>query len=373
MSAKYNCKSTNKSSNSTNQSTNKSSNSTNQSTNLIITKVENKGSSPLEVFVKSLGVQTKAEIFLCNNTAYINIELVLLILSVELSWFIKNASSPEHYIKMNNNSIYINKYGMTKLLGQSKEQVAYRLQDYIYELLYLVETKGKVSIDDVQSRHDLIDSYHETLKEYKEVNDTLRCDYALTDAENSKLKTEISKLTDENEDLQDELKHITNIANKLAKYVKLKVVNPPSEVESLDIEEYDDEIDIKQVREILSDAVQAEKLLKSGKSSKKPKRPIKSKIGKVGVCQNYVLLRSINSYDGEYTWQISIDNLDDDFKKKSAEYMLDEDINILGNSNIQGMIWYADALLSDEKKSAVLLFLSLRETYPESVICRLIQ
>lgn len=316
----------------------------------------------LEAFVSSLGVEFKTELYLCNQQAYINANLIMPILSVTEQWFLANSESPLHYIKVKTaagkSSLYINKYGMTKLLGQSKEAVSFRLQDYLYELLYRVETQESVSKEDVVSRKQLIKmsedlemyqtaitkSTNETI-ELKESNEMLRYEYANADIERTKLKNEIAVLHESVKDLEEEVSVYKTIANKLARYVRIKSKNPPGEAyddsleeEYLDTEEIDEVTELK----ITSDAIKAKSQLKQT-----TKRVIRKPIVATPppTTKPYVLLRSAEGSFCDYKWALSDVIVTEDFKEQSKDYNLGEI-----DSPPAHMIWYEDLQLSDEKE-----------------------
>lgn len=335
-------------------------------------------SASLETFVTTLGVTAKAELYLCNSNAYLNIDIILPVLSVPLQWFIKNAEMPVHYLKIKtktgSTSIYINKYGMTKLLAQSKEAVAFKLQDYLYELLYKVETESSVSKDGVSSRQQLIkvtsdlDMYQATASaaiietiELKESINTLRADYADVNTELQKLKLENEKHEDTIKDLELELNNYKTIANKLAKYVRINSKKPPTEayddsLDTDDLEELDEVTSLK----ITTEAINAKKQLKT---TVKKTIPIIKPTSKI-----ITLLRSADGYGMEYKWELSDKEYDDLFKQNSKDYCLG-DID----SPPDLMIWYCDIDVTPEKRKMISLFLSLNEYHLESTIIQLIQ
>ena len=94
-----------------------------------LTKLKNE-SNQLTVFVRKLGLEKDLQVYLYGELPYITIESLLDLLSVDISTFIKSASSPRDYIKINdkNSKIVIaSKYGLIKILAQSNEEVSYKL------------------------------------------------------------------------------------------------------------------------------------------------------------------------------------------------------------------------------------------------------
>jgi hypothetical protein len=356
---------------------------------LIIKKITKQipQSASLETFLTTLGVTGKAELYLCNSNAYLNADIILPVLSVPIQWFLKNAETPTHYIKIKPKSggtsqVFVNKYGMTKLLSQSKEAVAFKLQDYLYELLYKVETEGTVAKDDVSSRRQLVkmttdlDMYQSTTSaailetiELKESINTLRTDYAETMAECLRLNVENEKHEATIKDLEIDLNNYKNIANKLAKYVRINSKKPPTEAydDSLDTEDNPEDMDEVTSLKITSDAINAKKQLRNIPSKKPSSKPVSALTVKQKT-KTVSLLRSADGYGVDYKWILSDKEYDDSFKQLSKDYCLGD---IETPPDI--MIWYADIEVTEEKRRIISLFLSLNEFYSEATIVQLIQ
>jgi hypothetical protein len=301
--------------------------------------------SQLVTFIKSLGIDESPTVYMQETTAYIGIETILPILSVPLTWFMKNSEPPIHYIVVSN-KVYVNKYGLTKLLAQSKEAVAFRLQDYLYELLYTVETKGSVSKDEVKSREALVQAYElsiasaeNTLTEFREANDILRCDYASMELENQRMKDALETVELDLSETRKEYENMKTIANKLARLVRIKSKKPPTEA-------FDESLDIIEEEECTSDI--EEDAATAKEQLKKPtKAPTKKKT--VSTVREYFLYQSEQRPDDSYIWTLSDHELTDPLL---TEYMR--------------------LSLSDEKRKAICLFLSMQDSYPEYIINKLI-
>ncbi len=172
-----------------------------------ITNTTNLQSNQLATFVASLGIKDNIELYLCGKCVYINISVVLPVLSVDIEWFRKNAEIPTHYIIIKKN-VYINKYGMTKLLGQSKQPAAYVLQDYLYELFYKVETEGSVCKEDVVSRKKLItlsdevNTYKSIIEKTQDAVEIAKEEARQAINDNAMLELENTKLLDQVEQLE---------------------------------------------------------------------------------------------------------------------------------------------------------------------------
>jgi hypothetical protein len=322
----------------------------------------------LEVFVNNLGVEQKAEIYLYNKQAFINAEIILPLLSVDQKWFIKNAESTVHYIIIKKR-LFVNKYGLTKLLAQSKEAVAFQLQDYIYEVIYKLETTGSVAISDISSRNDLVktltelDVYKSTearnqtvLRETEDELRILQNDYIATEQQLGKVTELYDNLLSEHYALTKEHNALKLISKKLASYVKLQSSKSTAKDKILeelyDIEEVDDEADVD-IDDMKKQAIQAkQELVKINKSLPKKKKPVDQ-----NELKQYYIMRSSDSTfardtDEElYKWSIvselpgeEIKILDEtytDFKKFSQDYALGD----ISQTTYE-YIWYCDITLT---------------------------
>ncbi len=225
-----------------------------------LTKLKNE-SNQLTVFVRKLGLEKDLQVYLYGELPYITIESLLDLLSVDISTFIKSASSPRDYIKINdkNSKIVIaSKYGLIKILAQSNEEVSYKLTDYIFEIIHQIETKGSVKLEDVTSNKFLkelelyksTDNYNDQLiKEKTKEIETLEQDLNLCNMEIKNLKEEL-KIANE------ELEENRELTSKLVKYIKIK--KPELEIPV----KYDEDIDTLNEKEIVDDAVDAVKIMK---------------------------------------------------------------------------------------------------------------
>lgn len=238
----------------------------------------------LEVFVKNLGVGLKPTLYLYEKYVYINIDMLLPVLSVELKWFKKNADYEIHYIIIKK-KVFINKYGLTKILAQSKEAVAFLLQDYIYEVIHKLETNGIVSKDDVISREELLKTLSE-LNLYQVADDTnktinaklrdelneLDIHYTIQHNQLTQLRETHTKLEDDYDELESRFKKLQDIATSLAKYIRFSKKKlsdaETSIVEELDDSDYDDGM-TRSGKHIYREAFKAKKALK--KTLAKPK------------------------------------------------------------------------------------------------------
>lgn len=228
--------------------------------------------APLETFISSLGIEKNPDIYLYNNTAYLDITPLLNILSVQLQWFIKNSESPLHYITIKKN-VYANKYGLTKILAQSKEYVALKLQDYIYEVIYKLETKKTVSIDDLVSRKELqktlqeLDLYKSALSHkdtvVKETTDELsqiQTDYAIVNNEYEELKEKYNELLESNKELDNKYTKLQYLTKQIIAFnIKSNVITTKSKIfkkiESIIEDDIEDEyVDNSLINDLTNDS-----------------------------------------------------------------------------------------------------------------------
>jgi FtsZ-binding cell division protein ZapB len=358
-----------------------------------ITK-ETPKSQQLQSFVASLGLTDKVELYLCGELVYIRIDTLLTILSVDVKWFLKNAETPLHYIVINKN-VHVNRYGMTKLIGQSKQPTALRLQDYLYDLFYHVETDGVVYRDELKSRDELleltdklhvyksiVDASQIAAEEAKENNNVLRCDYAVLEQDNAKLTQQIALLEDEISEYQEGLESYRAIATKLARYVRIKSTKPPEEAFSdlVDIEEEDEsapdpkiDSDATEARDhhaILSKTVKKIMTKRHVKAGLPTTLPVPPSLKDKQKTIMYYLMRSIEPVDElKYKWSLTDITPDSEHLKRSEEYLERED----GYFPFE-LVCYRSMQLSNEKKRIIVLFLSLNDgEYEEITINKLIE
>ncbi len=317
----------------------------------------------LEIFIAGLGVQEKAEIYLYNQKAYININLILPVLSVSSEWFVKNAENRLHYIIVGG-KIFVNKYGLTKLLGQSKEAVAFDLQDYIYEVITKLETDGTVSTSDVKSRNKLSKTLAElniykasdvhnqiVIKEITDELEVLRSDYGMLEAEYNKLHNEQKKITsdyEESKNLVDKLKQVNECI-----VLKCKVKNPAEMLQKI-YDKYKVETD---VNTNIDDIELPSGELTSPKSSKKPKKAATKKDSS-GKKEYYIMQSVYPTTDDNYIWRI-IDVLPQDDLKNYEDYRQFSDAVRMGEPcGYYNELWHSDICLTEAQTNllAILLY-----------------
>jgi hypothetical protein len=139
--------------------------------------------------------------------------------------------------------MFVNKYGLIKLIAESREKVAFRLQDYIFEVIYKLESKGRVDIDEVESRKpialimDELEVYRLTevtnvnlIKKMRNDIKDMRADYSTIVQIEQNDRRRIETLENEIDELQEDFKNLLNSANKLARYVRIN----KKEIEEID-------------------------------------------------------------------------------------------------------------------------------------------
>ncbi len=186
----------------------------------------------LEVFISTLGVDKKADLYRCNNLIYINIDIITPVLGVNIAQFTKHAIQKTHYLIIRK-QVYVNKYGLTKLIAESIEPVAFQLQDYIYEVIYKLETEGSVNKNDVVSRNVLAKALEDlsisqttelvqinTIESLREELKDINGSYSDLNVEFMELNEEKNRLVDQNKDLEAEITDLKKMIETLSRYVK---------------------------------------------------------------------------------------------------------------------------------------------------------
>lgn len=229
----------------------------------------------LQIFINNLGVTNKAKLYKFKQHVYINAAIIAPLLNINLQTFVSRAKQPKHYIVIRK-EVYVNKYGLTKLIANSDEEASYRLQDYIYEVIYKLETQGEVKINDIVSRKELervaadlsifqaIDQKNQLIiSQYEDELKQIQTDNSILEFDIDKYKKENERLTDEIKQLQDENETLTSISKSLAKYVKSNTRSRPVALSEVNI---DDEVALSN-DDIIHKAQQAKKILLSSSST----------------------------------------------------------------------------------------------------------
>ncbi len=360
----------------------------------------------LAICMKNLGVATKQKFCFLQGNYFIYVsEALPKLLKIDMSAILRNCEIGLHFIQMQNEDIYASKYGMLQMIAASKEPVSLRFQDYIFEVLQKIEQNGIVKMEELESRPQLIaevnklnftDELYDTQmqlqkaeKEYRSLNAEFICIMDELQVKTNllqKAEEEIKTLSKQNYELRD-------IAEKLAKYVKLtKSDNETAkklcdETEMLDISlDLDEQQDQK---ELHSEAKNAKKRLKSIKDIK----PISANSSK--EIQHFItlseqqsvtwsLMRSLYPTEPtEYQWKL-VQNIKDLFKEVSQKVLSDldegiyeEPINGIINANAKdimlmeisktGWVWYDDVLLNT-REVKILSSIFADKSYTEDFI-----
>ncbi len=186
----------------------------------------------LEIFIQTLGVNIKPNLYRCDNLIYINVDIITPVLGVNITNFTKRSVQKIHYIVIKK-QVYVNKYGLTKIIAESIEPVAFQLQDYIYEVIYKLETNGFVNKSDVVSREELCKALNDlslsqtteiiqtnTIESLNEEIKELSNDYSSLQTDNMNLMDEKNKLTEQNQELELEIMELKKMITTLSRYVK---------------------------------------------------------------------------------------------------------------------------------------------------------
>lgn len=331
-------------------------------------------SQQLTLFFQSLNVQEQPRVYMYKNNAYIRASVLVPVLKVSLPSFMKSSKKAVHYIIIKGET-YVNKYGLTKLIASSTVPAAFKLQDYIYEVIYLLETNGTVSKEDVVSRNELISLMSELdttkiennhnsslVDQYRDDLNELTIDYqkaciSLRDVTAALKTAEMTIQT-----LQRKSDKYHEIALQLAKYVKYisgtkskktdTVLDELSDIsEESDLEDYERE-------QITVDAVRAKKRLLT-KEVQKKRVPIKKNTPE-SKTTSYYLMRSTHGYMCDrgitYEWKIitELPNCDDPLTVNNQPYdsfkEFSKDYNLGGHETVPfDYIWYMDLNLTDRE------------------------
>jgi DNA repair exonuclease SbcCD ATPase subunit len=308
--------------------------------------------------LQAAGVRVTS-LYKCGDITYMDIAPLLPVLSVSVDWLKRNTRDPRYYIE-DGRRVYVSKYGITKLLSESREEVSFKLQDYLFELLYTAETQTTMSATDLKSRAELLDCIEKitaSLTEYKaeknEELEDLRCTYGELEAENKKLTKANNKLTDDVENLKDELAEMRKCASVLAKFArnKSKIVPKIASSESLDVSSDDD------MEQLVHDSRHAYRAAL---------QPVRIHAERKDLRRITSLMRSAESIDLWYTWSLA-EKVDERFKLESARF-LETDENPPADT-----VWFADLELTDWCKKILEIFIELVPQCREDQMSRVIE
>lgn len=262
----------------------------------------------LSAFMSTMGLKNSLLLCKAGENLYVACDPLANLLAVKLVDFITSAKTPIDYVKYKG-AVCVSKYGITKLIAKSTQPVAYKIQDYMYDLLYRVETGEVDELVDksIDSRNKLMVE----LEEYELIVNSAKnhsADLAAADQTLRRLQDENRYLSDELEETKTTLAEYMDIANKLGRFVRLKP-NAPVEASStlLDLDDYDSDT-------IVAQAMEAKKALKPKK--KKPTQHNE-------YCVAY-LYRSAGSIDGKYQFECQTEKPDEHLIYLSNNWLLDE-------------------------------------------------
>lgn len=342
---------------------------------------------PLETFIKGLlGVtdeQSIVAIYMYGEQAYITAEPLIPILGVQLSWFEKNAVNPTHYIKIKR-KVFINKYGLTILIAHSKEQVAFTLQDYIYETIYKLEKNGSVQISDVHSRADLLNCMEE-LAIYRKKEDCsiallanqtqelkqMATDYYLVKEEYNGLRDQYAELEYQHGQLQKSFDKLKDISAKLAKCVKKTGGKNESAADELEVSSDDSDVDT------FGSALLAKHKLQRLVT----KKPRKTKVKQAAAhdVTDYHLMYGYKTADFKYRWLITSslpEKADFTFRNQSFTSFKEfsRELSMSGiYQDEYDFIWYSDIKLSTADMKKINKIFTIVDYITESDVQRLIE
>jgi hypothetical protein len=194
------------------------------------------------------------------------------------------------------------------------------------------------------------------IEESKRAAEIALNDCSMLEMENNKINEQNLLLNQEVKDLSSELETYKSIANKLARYVRVKSRNPPEEALSDILEVSDEENDDAN---IVEDAAKAKSALKAVAKSTlrlapKPRACSRTSMSTQNTAE-YYLMRSNKTIDQDnYHWTLTDISPPDDQLVKSEEFLLGE----ITDYPFPYLV-YRRINLSDDKKNAVSLFLEI--------------
>lgn len=356
----------------------------------LITK-SNEITKPLETFMATIGIHEPVEIYMYVDRAYVNINRILIALSVDAKDFKKRAEVTIDYITINN-TMYVNKYGLIKILANSREAIAYMFIDYIFEVIYKLEHNGSVNISDVSSREELVKVLGELnlYKSTEELNisrveyverelQQYKADLEIVECENNQLANDKNIIEEQLVDLQEKYNIVQDAAKKLAIYVKLTGNLTAKKQASLDALDIDDEISSDIANADISDedhedikslALDAKKQLAS-KLMAKPSKQVKE----ISEKSKYYVLQSTTKYYTDdqpaYNWVITptlptFPWLHTDFKAYSSDYRLG------GIETSVSHIWFADTILTNSSFKLINIVFNNIHCIDTETVCKLV-
>jgi hypothetical protein len=292
-------------------------------TKIVAKRITNdNATNQLDIFTQSFGVKEKTTLYMYGKHVYINADLILPVLSVDETAFKKSARNYAHYIVIKK-KLYVNKYGLTKLLAASEKEAVYMLQDYIFEVIYKIETEGSNAVEYVDSHEQLCMKMAELevqdmalITNKKELQDMadhllkLSSDYSVVESENTKLKKTVDDLQYMLDNSKSDYSSLFKQTKKLARCVRFNTALTTNEVDELD----------SSGDELTENMVDMDKVVSRGMDAKRSicayseiGRSRSAEAGspelKKGIKNLYYLMQSVESVNTTngaqlYTWQI---------------------------------------------------------------------
>lgn len=281
---------------------------------------------PLRKFFNGLNITQHSLIYMFGDHAYIDANALVPVLKVSLTKFVNSSKRGEHYIHIKR-VLYVNKYGLTRLIGNSNTEASRRLQDYIFEVIHRLETTGMVRVEDVESREKLLDltdqlrvSHIENshnvqlLKQVQDDLTELRTDYREASARSDEYQSKLNATEQELAELQLHFDKYHSIATRLARHVRFSsnIKSRVTHDAADEVSDLSDESDSEVSKErITRAAVLAKKEFSRIKKEKKPKVTRGKSAAQCKNCEQhiYYLMKSTDSYTDQsgnilYRWKV---------------------------------------------------------------------
>jgi hypothetical protein len=196
----------------------------------MIKKISSKHEAAQELhkLYQLFGIDGDVPILLKDDLAYFCIEPLFPVLCLDKEQI---HVLPGRYFKYKK-QMFVNKYAVHSLIGQSTAVAAEQIMDYFFEILNLIESKGSVEIEDVMSRKEIeaeiklnnqVNDYNvRTIKKYKKLLRESKKEAATAQAELAELLNKMASIEQMNEELLTSNQEMTEIITKLSRFVRIK-------------------------------------------------------------------------------------------------------------------------------------------------------
>lgn len=329
-------------------------------------------------FLKYVNTENaQIEIYNKQNINYINASIYTIVFKITDEWLKSNLNKKIHYIIVHN-SMYINVKAILHIYRIYSNENLNKFTEFTYNITNLyfklsnnmlelsLQSQLTTSNVELDNLSNILEQKNIQINELLELNSSMQNEITTLDEENVELTNENTKLIDDNKELNNSLEIIKDLANKLAKYVRVKSKKIPDEVFS-DIIDTNDSI-LEDTENLEQDAYNAKNKLKFiNKSSKSINKPsnlnkyvsktlnIKNTSNVDKTLKEYYLLRSPNYvFDIHYKWVLTDIKPDKDNFSKSEEFLIG-DISHYPYENIV----YRTLQLSKEHIRCINLFLEV--------------